>query len=62
MTVRNLVTGKKVILDGEKRTDDRRWKLKAEDIDIWDIPTLLPGENTITLDSDRMNANSKILP
>ena len=62
VTVRNLVTGKKVILDGESGLMTEDGKLKAEDIDIWDIPTLLPGENTITLDSDRMNATVKYYP
>lgn len=62
VTVRNLVTGKKIILDGESGLMTEDGELKAEDIDIWDIPTLLPGKNTITLDSDRMNVTVKYYP
>ena len=42
--------GKKIIIDGltGKMTEDG--VNKAADIEIWELPRLMPGENTITLD------------
>lgn len=55
VTVRNLETGKTVILDGESGLFTQDSELKAADIDIWSVPTLLPGQNKITINNDRMD-------
>ena len=55
VTISNLTTGKTVILDGESGLFTEDGELKAGDIEIWNVPTLLPGENKITVDSDRMD-------
>lgn len=61
VTVKNLVTGKKVILDGETGLMTQDGELGGN-IDIWSLPALQPGANTITLDSDRMNMTIKYYP
>lgn len=62
VTVRNLTTGKKVILDGETGLMTEDEKLKAGDIDIWERPTLIPGSNTVMMNSDRMNITVRFFP
>lgn len=62
VTIRNLTTGKKVILDGETGLMTEDGALKAADIDIWEVPSLLPGSNTITMDSSRMDITVKYYP
>lgn len=53
--INNLETGKTVILDGESGLFTQNGELKAGDIEIWEVPTLFPGENKITVSSDRMD-------
>lgn len=55
VTISNLETGKTVVLDGESGLFTQDGELKAGDIEIWGIPSLLPGENKITVNSDRMD-------
>lgn len=62
VTIRNLTTGKTIVLDGETGLMAEDGDLKAEDIDIWELPSLLPGKNTVTMDSDRMNITVKYYP
>lgn len=59
VTIRNLETGKKVIIDGETGLITRDGKLMAEDIDIWSLPALLPGENKITVNNNRVDITVK---
>ncbi len=61
ITIRNLQSGKTVILDGETGLFTQEGKLKTE-IDIWARPTLLPGENRISVDSDRMEITVRFRP
>lgn len=62
VTIKNLETGKKVIIDGETGLITRDGKLMAEDIDIWGLPTLLPGENKITINNSRMDITVRFRP
>lgn len=62
VTIRSLGTGKKIILDGESGLMTEDGELKAADIDIWALPSLLPGSNTITLSSERADIKVKYYP
>ena len=54
VTLKNLKTGEPVVLDGETYLFTQAGKLAPENIDIWAPPTLLPGENRITINNGRM--------
>ena len=60
VTVRTLTTGKTIVLDGINGLITEDGCLK--DAEIWELPTLLPGNNTITLNSDRMNVTIRVMP
>lgn len=62
VTIRNLVTGKKVIINGETGLITRDGELLADDIDIWSLPVLLPGENKITVNNSRMDITMRFHP
>lgn len=60
--VKNLAAGKKIVLDGETGLMTENGALKAFDIEIWEIPTLRPGQNPVTLSSDRLDITVKYYP
>lgn len=62
VTVRELKAGNKVVLDGQKALFTQDGRSKAGDIDIWERPTLLPGSNTITINSSRMDITVRFHP
>lgn len=62
VTISNLTTGNMIILDGITGLITENGVLKAADVDIWAMPTLLPGENTINLGTSKINATIKVLP
>ena len=62
VTVKNLTTGNKITLDGITGLITEDGELKAEDVDMWELPTLLPGTNTITIDTEYVNMTVKVLP
>lgn len=62
VTVRELATGKAVILDGEQGLFTQEGKNKAGDLEIWELPMLLPGENKITINNARMDLIVKFRP
>lgn len=50
ITVRNLKAGKKIILNGETGlVTEEGSSNKLPDVDFWEVPRVLPGENTIKL-------------
>lgn len=61
-TIKNLTTGKKIILDGETGLFTEDGALKAGDIEIWEVPTLAPGNNVIQFSTDNLNVSVKIKP
>ena len=61
-TIKNLTTGKKIILDGETGLFTEDGALKAGDIEIWEVPTLAPGNNVIQFSTDKLNVSVKIKP
>lgn len=62
VTIKNLVTGKKVILDGETGMITEVGEPKFKDVDIWSLPALKPGENRITCSNEKMNVTVKMKP
>ncbi len=62
VVIRELATGKTVTLDGVAGLFTQEGKLKSGDIDIWERPALLPGENKITVDNNRMDITVKFHP
>ena len=61
VTIRELKTGKTVVLDGESGLFTQEGELKAE-LDIWERPTLLPGENRITINNNQMILTVRMRP
>ncbi len=47
--IKNLKAGKKVVIDGIKKTVTMDGKNKFNDTEFWSFPTLTPGANKITL-------------
>lgn len=62
VTVGELTTGNAVVIDGETGLMTQGEESKAGDIEIWALPSLLPGENTITVDSDRVDLSIRYRP
>lgn len=61
VTVSNMTSGSTVTLDGIDGLITENGELKADDVDMWALPTLLPGENTITF-STSLDAEITVLP
>lgn len=62
VTIRNLVAGKKVVIDGESGLVTQDGTLKAGDTDFWEAPVLFPGVNTITCNNSNMTMTVKFKP
>ena len=52
ITVKNLTNGKEVIIDGETGLITENGVNKYSDVDLWDLPSLVPGVNKITANKD----------
>lgn len=61
ISIKSLTTGNKIILDGETGLFTEKGVLK-KDIEIWTLPSLLPGTNTITLSNAQMDISVKYRP
>ena len=59
--VKNLIEGKKIILDGEKGLFTEDGSIKA-DIDVWNIPSIMPGVNKIMIDNQWMDITIRYRP
>ena len=62
VTIENLTTGKTIILDGTTGLITEDGALKATDVDIWALPTILPGVNKISVGTTYLNVTAKVLP
>lgn len=62
VTVDALTTGNTIVINGLTGLVTEAGELKAGDVDMWALPTLLPGENTITLSTSYMNTTVTVLP
>lgn len=61
VVIRDLETGKKIILDGETGLITQDGILKTG-VEIWGMPSLLPGENIITVDNEWMDIAVRFHP
>lgn len=52
ITISKLTKDKKIVINGETGLITEESGNKFSDADIWDFPSLLPGENKITVDKD----------
>ena len=62
ITIKNLKKGKKVIIDGEACTVLQGVTNKFADADMWEFPSLLPGNNTLTFSSALCEVTIKYKP
>lgn len=62
VTVKKLTTGKTITIDGETGLMTEDEKLKSGDIETYGLPSLVPGTNTITLDSQFVDITVKYFP
>lgn len=60
--IRNLIAGESVILNGVDGIMTQAGALKAGDVDIWGVPSLIPGANKITVNNNRMDIKVKFYP
>lgn len=51
ITISNLRAGKTILIDAESELITEDGALKSADVDIWEVPSLEPGQNTITFSS-----------
>lgn len=61
VTIKDLETGKVVVLDGETGLITQDGTIKS-DIEAWDLPSLIPGDNKITVTSNRMDIAVRFRP
>ena len=52
LVVHNTETEKEIILDGETGLITEDGNIKAGEVELWELPSLRPGENTITVDNN----------
>lgn len=62
VTVKNLTTGSKVTIDGETGLMTEGDALKSGDIETYGLPSLLPGANTISTDSQFVDVTINYFP
>lgn len=62
VTIKNLTTGNKVVLDGITGLITENGNLKAGDVNMWELPTLLQGSNTITINTEYVDIKVTVLP
>lgn len=62
VAIKNLTTGSKIILNGITGLITENGSLKAADVDMWALPTLIPGANTINFGTNKINAVARVLP
>ena len=60
IVVKNLSSGKTVIIDGEACTVTEDGANKYADTEMWEFPTLLPGSNTLTFVSSSASCSVTI--
>lgn len=60
VTIADLVTDSTVTLDGESGLFTEGGELK--EVEIWELPTLLPGENKITVNNSGMDITVRFRP
>lgn len=62
ITVKGLSTNKKVIIDGETGLITQEGVQKSGDVELWELPALVPGLNIITCDNANITMTVKFKP
>lgn len=62
LVVKNLTTGKRIVLDGETGLVTEQGINKAADTEFWSLPMLKPGKNQVTLDNSHVDILVKYRP
>ena len=52
IVISNLINGSKIVIDGETGMVTQAGVNKFSEVSLWDLPTLKPGANTVTVDKD----------
>ena len=60
--IKNLTKGNKVVIDGENGTVIEGSSNKFADTELWEFPSLLPGNNEITFSNTQSNITIKYKP
>jgi hypothetical protein len=50
--VRNVTAGKRIVIDGETGLIMEDGVVKIDDVDIWALPTILPGDNLVVTNNN----------
>lgn len=61
IVVENTEISKEIILNGETGLITEDGEIKAGEVEMWELPSLMPGENTITMD-ENVNLTISFLP
>lgn len=61
LVIHNTETDKEIILDGENGLVTEDGNIKAGEVEMWELPSLKPGENIITVDNN-VNLTINFLP
>lgn len=62
ITVKNLFKDMKIVIDGESGVITEDGKNKFQDIELWELPSLKPGTNKITIDQEVAKLTVKFKP
>lgn len=62
ITIHELSAEKKIVIDGEKGLMTESGANKFKDIDLWELPTLLPGANNITCSTKNIAVTIRFKP
>lgn len=60
--VRRLTQNQKIVIDAESGLITENGKNKFEDVELWDLPSLLPGTNRIKLNQSGINTTVRFKP
>lgn len=62
IALKNLTTGKTVVLDGETGLVTENGELKSQDAELWELPAAKPGNTTLTFSTGTLNVTVKMYP
>lgn len=60
--IRNITPGKTVVIDGETGLITEDGVVKIDDIEMWGLPTIQPGDNHITTNNNWLNIRVRYNP
>lgn len=62
ITIRNITPGKKIVINGKTGLITEEGIVKIDDVDIWALPTIQPGENRITTNNNWLDITVRYEP